>query len=139
MGRKNRIISPQSHGSKRISIDTIPPPQKHDQDKPSFSLKYMNYGSKYCISKCEKKDKSAIIDKLLRISQSTWIQIISKSRQGQGYEIITQNEFIAQLPPVVTPEVDVMVFRYSKAGRIAGFKDNEVYHIILVGNKLYKH
>ena len=58
---------------------------------------------------------------------------LSFPKEQYGYERIPQKRFKIALPSSVTPEVDMMVFRFSSAGRIAGYRINDVFHIVVVG------
>lgn len=111
----------------------------HDSSKPVFSFKFMNYCGKCCISKRHNEDKSGILNRLLRLSQLTWRQIASEPRKGLGFEVLPQHEFRHGFPDVVTSEVNILVFRYSDAGRMAGFRIKDIYHIVMVGDDLYPH
>ncbi|MGV8081928.1 MAG: hypothetical protein AB2L22_17910 [Syntrophales bacterium] len=111
----------------------------YDLCRPIFSFLQMPYGSKNCLSCCEQSDKSAVTDTLLRLSQLTWRQISSQPKTGLGYEKIPQKRFQVTLPISITPEVTIKVFRYSDGGRMAGYRDRDIYHIIIVGEELYHH
>lgn len=126
--------------SKRSKTFEIPtPPPDYDSLPPIFSLKYMNYGSKCCISKRRRRERSTILKTLLKLSQLEWKRISSLPREGSGYEVIRQDQFKFEFPAVVTDEVNILVFRYSDGGRIAGFRINDIYHILMVGDNLYAH
>ena len=106
---------------------------------PIFSLKYINYGGPCCISGRDSNERSVMLEKMLMLSQLAWKHIASQPKTGNGYEVIPQFRFNKPIPSIVTPEVKILVFRYSDAGRIAGFRINDVYHIIMVGDDLYSH
>jgi hypothetical protein len=139
MAKGNDFKKPSFKGSQHFQV--IEPQTSVDYDllPPVFSLKHMQYRKDYCISQCDEESKSSILDKFLKISQLTWRKIRSEPREGLGCETIPQHRFIASFPPIVTPEVTILVFRYSKAGRIAGYRDKDIYHVLLVGPDLYAH
>ena len=133
-----RIKSLPIRKTSRLIVE--PPRVDYNSHKPFFSFQHMQYGSRHCLSQCCRDDKSCIVDTLLHLSQFTWSQIISMPRQKLGFEQIPRNQFKASLPSVVTPEVEkLMVFHYSKAGRIAGMRIKDVYHILIVGADIYPH
>ncbi|MBU4316127.1 MAG: hypothetical protein KKF30_02500 [Proteobacteria bacterium] len=108
--------------------------------KPMFSFYHMRYGQPECLSTCEVPIKASVTNTLIRLSQFTWKDLGLNRKDALGFEIIPQKQFNVALPtPPITPEVDMMVFRHSRGGRIAGFREDNIYHILLVGNKLYKH
>jgi hypothetical protein len=99
----------------------------------------MHYLGNNCISKCDEKSKASILEKLLKITQLTWREIKSQPKAGLGFEVIPRFRFKAQLPAIVTQEVPMLIFRFSDGGRMAGYRDNDIYHVLLVGTNLYSH
>lgn len=87
------------------------------------------------MSKCAQKSKSSISDTLLRLSQLTWEEIICKPREKYGYETIPQSQFKCPLPREVTPDISMYIFRFSDAGRMAGFRDKDIYHVVQIGEE----
>lgn len=104
-----------------------------DLSKPIFSFHYMVYGSSTCLSKCEKNIKSSLSDTLIRLSQSTWKEIKSKPKESLGFETIPRERFKKPFPANITPEVTIIVFRFSGSGRMAGFRRKDTYHIVQIG------
>lgn len=100
----------------------------------------MKYRSNNCLSQCSEDSKSAVVNTLLKLSQLSWSQIASAPRTGLGFESIPRHRFSVSLPPIATEEVtNLKVFRYSESGRIAGIREKDIYHILLVGTNLYTH
>jgi len=123
----------------RLRINDIPPAVNYDLEKPIFSLKHMRYEGTHCISKCPEEKKALIIATLLRLSQKTWQDIKSLPKK-QGFEPIPHHRFKVALPAVFTPEVTILVTQYDgDGGRLAGYRENDVYHIVLAGKDLYPH
>jgi hypothetical protein len=136
--------------SKKLNLNTIKPkntslfdikePQNYDKQKPIFSFRHMKYGGKNCISYCDKPSKASVIKKLLQLSQLTWSQILSSSKESLGKENIPRKQFKVSLPRFVTPDVkSLIVFRFSKSERMAGIRQKDIYDILVVGADLYKH
>lgn len=125
--------------STRLHIKGQPETIDYNSHKPVFSFKHIKYGGGCCISNCDKKERANIIDTLLRLSQKIWKSISSEPKTGLGYEMIPQHRFKRPIPSVITPDVAVLVFRYSQAGRIAGFRVKDIYHVVMVGGDLYSH
>lgn len=124
-----------------IRVGKVTAEPDYDLFKPLFSFKYINYLGDNCISRCAEEKKALILSKLLRLSQSIW-QEIKKMSKDQGFEPIPQFRFTATvpLPENLTPEATILVARYDgDGGRIAGFRDKDIYHIVLVGRNLYSH
>ena len=124
---------------KRFKIKDIDPLPDYNSHKPIFSLKHMIYQGSCCISKCQEEKNSLILDTILRLSQSTWVQIRGFSRNS-GFEKIPRHRFKVSFPTTITPEVPILVARYDgDGGRMAGFRERDIYHIVLVGKNLYSH
>jgi hypothetical protein len=113
----------------------------YDSQKPIFSFYNIPYGKTYCLSQCEPKDKADFAHTLLLISQKQWKDISSTDRKQLGYEHIPIKQFHAKsFPDIVTEDVNSLtVFTYSHGGRVAGIRQNDVFHIIFVGDDLYPH
>lgn len=140
MGKGKKFKRPSSKNSKHFQIRDTEPSPDYDLHKPIFSLKYMPYQGSCCISKCQKEKKSLILDKILKLSQSKWKEIQGSGNKKSGFEIIPHHRFKVSLPTVLTPEVTILVARYDgDGGRFAGFREKNIFHIVLVGKDLYPH
>ena len=125
---------------KNTSLLNIKEPRNYDKQKPIFSFRHMKYGGKNCLSVCDKLSKASVIKKLLQLSQLTWSEISSVSKESHGKEKIPIKQFKVPLPSFVTPDVkSLMVFRFSESERMAGIRHNDIYHILIVGADLYAH
>lgn len=132
---------------KKLSLKSTPhiqiktPLLDYGKLKPVFSFFHMRYGKNYCLSKCDRDHKADLATLLLKLSQVTWDEIASSYRKAYGYEQIPKEQFYANaFPDIVTPDVKkILVFSYSHGGRMAGLQLENVFHIFLVGDKLYKH
>ncbi|MBF0457316.1 MAG: hypothetical protein HQK99_05425 [Nitrospirae bacterium] len=106
----------------------------HNNSIPLFSFQHMKKGARFCLSKCEKNEKSSFADTLLNLSQLTWEKISNQPKDGLGYERISVKSLKAVLPSLITEEVEkVMVFRFSDSGRMAGIRERDIFHIIFMG------
>jgi hypothetical protein len=132
---------PKSKSTNRFKFDEESAEEdNYDSHRPIFSFYNMHYGSKYCLSSCDIISKSSVADRLLRLSQLPWGVILSTSKESLGKENIPTRQFKVPLPPMVTPDVtSLMVFRFSDSERMAGLREKDVYHILLVGKDLYSH
>lgn len=130
---KNKPVKVQQNlkNIENISFNTIKPPN-YDLKKPIFSFHDIKYQSRNCISNCEKEDQIKIINTLLKLSQRTWQEIKTLPREN-GYELIPIEKMKIAIPPGVSKEVDLFIFRFSKKGRFAGYRFNEILHIVGVG------
>lgn len=92
-----------------------------------FSFKFLK---KKEISKLQPKECQKIILKIKQLETLTWKQIESDSyANGNGYETIKLDDLKINLenPP---NDDKVMIFRYSKRGRIIGFKEDTIFYIL---------
>lgn len=133
MGKNKSLKKLSAKNSERLKIPKSVPDINYNSFKPTFSFRHMQYQCDWCLSKCQRPDKSSFVDTLLRLSQHTWSQISSFSREALGYEKINRDSLkIKSLPPILTPEVNIIGFRFSNSGRMAGFRDNDVFHVIFI-------
>lgn len=141
MAKGKELKKPHSKSTSRIQVRTAESEPNYDLSKPIFSLKYINYQGPHCISQCQEEKKSLILSTLLRLSQSTWRDIKRLPRE-QGFEPIPHYRFTVSvpLPPNLTPDATILVVRYDgDGGRLAGYREKDIYHIVLVGRNLYPH
>lgn len=139
MAKRKNLNWPADKSGKNFKMPSSPTPPNYELRRPIFSFKYMPYQKSYCISKCQKDKKSSILDKILRLSQSTWAQIRKLGKEA-GFETIPRHRFKVTFPSTITPDVNIKVARYDgDGGRFAGFKINDIFHIVLVGKDLYPH
>jgi hypothetical protein len=121
-----------SQNTERISIPDIP---NYESCKPAWSFRNLKYLGKVCLSQCNVREKSDFAMALLEISQFPWSEIHSKPKEHLGYEKIPVKRFKVALPPTVTQEAKLLVFRFSQTGRIAGYKTLDIFHIVAIGAK----
>ena len=139
MAKGKELKSPKNRSGKYIQINKLEPAIDYNKLPPIFSLKYMIYQGCCCISQCEQKEKSRILDTIQRLSQATWNEIRGW-RKKIGFEKMPRHRFKISIPNIITPEVPILVARYDgRGGRMAGFQEKDIFHIVLVGNDLYSH
>lgn len=131
MGQKKKLKKLLPKDTNRFKPPMLP---DYESLKPAFSFRDMRYRGKGCLSNCDKESKSSIADTLLQLSQLTWKEIHSTPKKGLGYEPIPCNKFKIHLPSSITPEVRLLVFRFSSAGRMAGYRQQDILHIVAVGS-----
>lgn len=139
MARRKNLKRPSLKSGKNFQIQDIEPtPIDYNKLPPLFSLKHMSYQGSYCISRCQQVEQAEILNKIQRLSQATWAEIRGWDKK-MGFEPMPPHRFQAALPSILTPDVTILVARYDQTGRMAGFRENDVYHIVLVGRDLYSH
>jgi hypothetical protein len=133
MGKSKKIQKPPAQSSSRFKAPESQPKLDSNSLKPAFSFRHIKYQGCACLSKCEPHEKTAIADKLLLLSQLTWNVIHTLPRDTMGCEHIPYSQFKVSLPPIVTQETTLLVFRFSEPGRMAGFRIQDTYHIVALG------
>ena len=119
-----------AHGAEDASPDTLP---------PIFCLQYLQ--PEYCLSKCEKEEKSAFADRLYRLSQMTWTQIKCAHRHKLGFENIERTAIRAGIPKHITPDVTLIAFRFYDKAPMVGYRNKRIFHIVWLDRtySLYDH
>lgn len=139
MNINKKFINPKSKNAKHFKDIDSSPTINHDLEKPIFSLRHMNYGGQCCISRQDDEKRALMIASLLRLSQSTWREIKSLPKK-LGFEPIPQERFKVTFPRDITPDTTILVAQYDgDGGRFAGYRERDIYHIVLVGKDLYNH
>jgi len=135
--RKRGAIS----GSRiKVNDSASSPGENPDSLPPIFCLRYLS--KEYCLSACEKNEKSLFADAIHRLSQLSWRQLRHAPKDGVGYEKISQTAITGgSIPDVVTPEVRLISFRCFGKAPMVGFKSGRIFHILWLDRKftLYDH
>lgn len=115
------------------------PPDDSDDNPPVFCLRYLV--RKFGIGDCDKNQKAAFADTLRKLSQLKWRELRQSNYQKLGYEIIARPSILVGIPPVVTPEVNIISFRCFGVAPMIGFRDRSVLHIVWLDPKrrVYRH
>ena len=127
--RHSKIKGIYPNSSDRFEVT---PPKEPAKSKPVFSFIHMKHGTPTCLShKKNKSIKKDIVDTLLLLSKSTWDDIISNNIAG--YHIIPVKQFNKELPPFITPDIKKLeVFKPTSAGRMAGLRRGDIFHIVQI-------
>jgi hypothetical protein len=105
-----------------------------EQSKPSggehltISLRHL-VGS-HCISKCQKPDILSFADKVRMLTQKTWSELQQAPKHGLGFETIARTSLKVAVPKHVTPEVNILAFRFSGKMPMVGYKDGQTFHVL---------
>ncbi len=140
MGKRLHMLQPpQKSEAPRVGLaggEDAPPPL---EQRPAFSLQYVD--KKYCLSKCQKKEKAAFADTIHRLSRYTWAELMRSPRHGVGCEKIPQYHLTRPVPPHLTPDVTILAFRFFGKAPMVGYKHGRVFYVIWFDRKytLYSH
>lgn len=135
MGKK--IQKQRNKGSKRIKSPITP--ESSNQKKPVFCLQYLD--REYCVTKCEKEDKVAIIGSFYNLSRLTWQQISQSGRHQNGFEKIDRKSIKRPIPSHITPDTTIIAFRYNGKKAMVGYRLDVTFHIVWFDRDftLYNH
>ncbi|MBF0343716.1 MAG: hypothetical protein HQL06_05725 [Nitrospirae bacterium] len=126
MGKK----IPLNQKGKHFEVKT---PPNYNECHITFSFRLMRKGSKCCLSLCRQIDKAHVADKLLSLGQMTWKQIHQVSRKGLGFEMIPVGQLKIAMPSHINEDVkEVMIFKFSDSGRLAGIRERDIFYVIFV-------
>ena len=123
---KNITTSPSSSGST-------------NKLKPLFSFEYLV--QTHSVEACEHDDRAALAVQLSKIGCMTWAEIQNAPKHGLGHEKIAQNAIKKALPPVVTPDVNLIAFRFSGKKPMIGFRSDQTFFILFLDRDftVYNH
>lgn len=109
---------------------------------PMFSFKYII--TDFDTSKCDYKQKAALIDKLMIMTQKTWLELLTSNyKSGAGFELMPKKQIRAKLPEIITDDVDKLhVIRFGgRKYRLIGHKSDHIFYVTHIDTKLsaYDH
>ncbi len=105
----------------------------------TISLRYLD--KDYCLTKCDKDERAAFADSVRILTQKKWVELLSLNRHGQGYEKISQEQIKAKIPFQLTPDTNIIAFRFHKKKPMVGYRDGDIFYIIWFDRDftLYRH
>lgn len=121
----------KTHEARSLSTDNL---------TPAFCLTHLD--KEYCFTKCEDKEKLALIERMHVLSELTWQKIKQQDRKKLGCEPIEHSSLSRPIPKHLTPDVTILSFRFnSRDARMVGYREYNIFHIIWLDTKLtlYKH
>ena len=138
MSKHPRAPAPKQ-GAKIRAPDA--PPAKRAESWPSFSFRHLSAVKKYCLDACDPREKADLLSTLCKLCALTWDQITLSPRHGLGTEKITQGQIKAALPKAVTPDMSLLVLRFSNRKPMIGYRENDVFYALFLDPKfgLYGH
>jgi hypothetical protein len=137
---RSHIKSPEATRGAKIGSPSSSASKPPEQCRPLFSFEHIQNGD-FCITCCETSEKAALSDKLYRLSQLTWADIKQQHRHKLGFEKISRSSITAEIPPHITPDMDLIAFRFDGMKAMVGYRQLAVFHILWLDRtfKLYPH
>ena len=134
-------------GKKEKRIPTYLKNEKVKEIKPQkiFPIFSFIFLAKNCsLKKCDKDKKSALLDRLAKLSTISWDIIDTSHRHSFGYEKIPHEIITCDIPNNITSDTKLIAFRYVDNLPFVGFRDINIkglFHIVFidVDFKLYNH
>lgn len=115
-------------------------PRDHNDETPKFCLHYLS--KDLDVQALELRHQAAFAKCLQKLAASTWKDILSRDRHGQGAEFVTRAQIRGSVPERFTDSTRFMVFRYSGQRPMAGVRVDAVFHVLWIApsfNELYNH
>lgn len=98
--------------------------------KPVFSFEHLV--SSHSVEACEHEDRAALAVQLSKIGTLTWGEIQNAHRHGLGTEKISRDAIKVALPSTVTPDVNLIAFRFNGKKPMIGFRSGQIFYILLL-------
>jgi hypothetical protein len=135
--KKIKIDIPLNQG-KQFKI-----PQKiemPDFDYPIFCFKHLH--KNHDLDKCTDAEKKSLMEKIVKLSQLTWLDIQNADRHGLGTEKIAVSSIKPAIPAFITEDVKfLLALRFDGKKPVLGHRDRFVFHVIFIDRDftVYKH
>ncbi len=128
----------QPKGSTRIKEPQIPSGVSSDELHPLFSFEY--FDRDYYHKRCDKKQKSALADTIIKLSQLAWKDIRKSNYKANGFETIPIGEISGHRPEILREDVPYLhVFRYFGLCPMLGVKRGHLYYVIWLDNEMKRY
>ena len=136
---KNRIKLniPINQGKKFKLPETIEMP---DYDYPIFCFRHLH--PDHNLDGCTNDEKKSLIEKIVKLSQLSWLDMQNTQRHGLGTEKILISSIKPKCPDFITDDVTyLLALRFDGRKPILGHRDRFVFHVIFIDNKfsVYNH
>jgi len=130
MGGKGKMIrKPKLDRGGRVSLSSSAEnPVDRNREPPSFCLRYID--PDYALARCTDEDKLAFVERIQKLSQMTWLDIIQADRHGFGREKIAQSAIRRPIPKHLTEDVTLIALRFSGLKPMVGYQQDRTFHII---------
>lgn len=106
---------------------------------PIFCFRYLH--KNFDLSNCTNDDKKALIERICKLSQMSWLEIQMADRHGLGSEKIKQSALKTTIPKHISKDIDFLALRFNGLKPIVGYKNGFIFHICFIDSKftLYNH
>jgi hypothetical protein len=131
------IKPPKVKGSRNLSAPSIQPDTSNDP--PAFCFRYLVSG--YRITDCTNEQKIALAATLHGLTQRTWNDFRREDRHKRGSEKIARTSLRFPVPAHITPDVQILAFRFCGMAPMLGYRSGRILHVICIDPKMegYRH
>jgi hypothetical protein len=131
------IKAPGLKRGKTLAAPTAPPDTS--KEPPAFCFRYLVDG--YRIPDCTNEQKVALANTLHSLTQRTWNELIQADRHKRGSEKIGRTSLRFPIPPHITPDVQILAFRFCGMAPMLGYRVGRMLHIICIDPnfRAYQH
>ena len=118
--------------------------EKYNSDKhpPRFSFRFLIKHNDFGFESLDNKHKTALANKMYRLSQMNWSMLRKDDRHGLGYEKINRKTLNFTLPDTVPSDTDIIAFRFHEKAPMLGYRSSfGTFYIIAFDSrfKAYNH
>lgn len=127
-------------GTGKISVSDSQLSDTLQLDYPVFCFKHLH--SDYNVDKCDKDDKSALVEQIAKLSSMDWNQIQLAPKSGLGSEKIARASIKPSVPVAITEDVkDFLALRYNGHKAFVGYRNRFIFHIVYIDHNfsVYDH
>lgn len=107
-----------------------PPEQQKKSGSDHLTISLRHLAASHCISKCQKPDVLSFADKVRMLTQKSWSELQQAHKHGLGFETIARDGLKVAVPDHVTPDVNIIAFRFSGKMPMVGYKDGQTFHVL---------
>lgn len=110
-------------------------------EHPLFCFRFIH--KDFSLDQCSKEHRISFIEKLMKLSQVNWQDLIKCHRHGLGFEKMPMNKLKARLPASISAEFEeLLAFRYHGKRPFLGYRNRFIFHVIFIEREfgeLYDH
>lgn len=108
------------------------PVRSTNRSPVSFAFPYEVRG--FGFPDCDRNELLDLFDAFRLRSRMTWAEMISAPRTGLGTETIARDA-VRSVPPDITEDVNLLVLRTGRRGRVVGYRRDSVFVVVWVDPK----
>ena len=139
MGKSGKLKAPKPSSNLLVPKSAASDLNYNDRS-PVFCFQYLD--PEFGLKNCTDMDKTALVERLVKLSCMTWSQIQKAPRHGLGTELIPIRQLRRPKPSFLSQDTDALLaFRFHGLAPMLGHRAQHVFHICFLDAKftLYDH